>query len=93
MAFCATSWDVGSDLSTGARMHPCQTPSIGNPWLEIMRVLSKTSDPYCAFKNDRDRLRALISRDLRYVVVVLTLAISGRQIPWASFARLLGFAA
>jgi hypothetical protein len=30
--------------------------------------------PYCAFKNDRDRLLALVSRDIRKVLIVIVLA-------------------
>lgn len=35
--------------------------------------IKKNQDPYCVFKDDRMRLYALISRDLRYVAVVALL--------------------
>jgi hypothetical protein len=31
-------------------------------------------DPYCAFKNDRDRLYALVSRDVRIALVFIAAA-------------------
>ncbi|MDR6694027.1 hypothetical protein [Stenotrophomonas sp. 1337] len=33
--------------------------------------------PYCAFKNDKARLRALISRDIRFVLIAALFVISG----------------
>lgn len=32
-----------------------------------------TEGPYCAFKSDRDRLWALISRDIRLVLIAIIL--------------------
>lgn len=32
--------------------------------------------PYCRFKDDRGRLRALVSRDIRIVLVTLTLLVA-----------------
>ena len=32
---------------------------------------------YCAFKDDRGRLRALISRDVRFVLITLALICAG----------------
>lgn len=37
----------------------------------------KAPSPYCAFKNDRARLWALVSRDVRLVVVALIMALAG----------------
>ncbi|MDQ7306473.1 hypothetical protein O0J71_05950 [Stenotrophomonas sp. Sm3119] len=38
---------------------------------------SRSSDaPYCAFKDDRARLHALISRDIRFVLIAAVFAIS-----------------
>ena len=39
--------------------------------------LASRPNPYCAFRNDRDRLLALVSRDVRIVAVVLLLLIAG----------------
>jgi hypothetical protein len=50
-------------------------------------------DPYCAFRSDRERRVALISRDVRYVFVVAIVSIGGYEIPWRALARLLGYAA
>lgn len=50
----------------------------------------KTHSPYSAFKNDRARLWALVSRDVRLVVVALIIALAGApalRLPalWAFF--------
>jgi hypothetical protein len=50
-------------------------------------------DPYCAFRSDRERRVALISRDVRYVIVVAIVSIGGHEIPWRAFAQLLRNAA
>jgi hypothetical protein len=50
-------------------------------------------DPYCSFRSDRERRIALISRDLRYVLVALALAVSQGEIPWRELLRWVGFAA
>lgn len=34
------------------------------------------SSPYVAFKNDRERRRALVSRDIRWVLVAAILAVA-----------------
>lgn len=47
--------------------------------------------PYVAFKDDRERRRALVSRDVRWVLVALIIAIGG--VPssvWPAIWRLLG---
>jgi hypothetical protein len=36
-----------------------------------------TQNPYCAFKNDRERRIALLSRDIRIVIVVALTAYFG----------------
>ena len=41
------------------------------------RVPRSGEVPYCAFKDDRARLHALISRDIRIVLTTLVLALSG----------------
>lgn len=42
-------------------------------------------DPYTSFKNDRERLWALISRDLRFVVCTIAVVICAPQIAPAVF--------
>lgn len=37
--------------------------------------LGSRQSPYCAFKNDRARLWALVSRDIRWVLVIGIVAI------------------
>jgi hypothetical protein len=34
-------------------------------------------NPYCAFQNDRERRRALVSRDVRLVVIAVATAVVG----------------
>lgn len=34
-------------------------------------------DPYTSFKNDRDRLWALISRDFRFVICTVAIVVGG----------------
>ncbi len=50
-------------------------------------------DPYCSFKSDRERRIALISRDLRYVLMVGALAATHGEVPWRELLRWAGFAA
>ena len=47
---------------------------------------SAEHSPYCAFKSDRDRLWALISRDIRLVLIAITLG-AATWVPatWLSF--------
>jgi hypothetical protein len=40
------------------------------------------NDPY-KFKNDRERLYALISRDVRLVAIAVIAACAGTGIPWS----------
>ncbi|MBV6805586.1 hypothetical protein [Xanthomonas euvesicatoria] len=42
--------------------------------------------PYCAFKNDEARLHALISRDVRFVLIAAFFAVTGTRLdlPWRS---------
>lgn len=49
-------------------------------------------DPYCAFKNDKQRLRALISRDLRYAAIACAVIAGNVYVPWGTLARWLGLA-
>lgn len=38
--------------------------------------------PYCAFKDDRARLFALVSRDIRMVLMACVLVFTGTSLPW-----------
>ena len=38
--------------------------------------------PYVAFKNDRERKWALVSRDVRLVLIALILATAGNTLKW-----------
>ncbi len=50
-----------------------------------------TSEPYCRFKSDNIRLAALISRDIRKVIIAIALAAYSTTIPWSVWvAHLLG---
>ena len=42
-----------------------------------MQLPTNTKNPYCEFKNDRERRNALIARDIRIVLVALVIAASG----------------
>lgn len=54
-----------------------------------LRKLNTDADsPYCAFKNDRERKWALVSRDIRWVLVAVIFALSGVPIvEWRVFWR------
>lgn len=44
-----------------------------------------SESPYVAFKDDRERRRALVSRDVRLVLIVLLLAIGeGAALKWTA---------
>lgn len=46
--------------------------------------------PYCAFKDDRERKWALISRDIRWVLVSVVFAVGGVPIAkWHALWRLI----
>jgi hypothetical protein len=48
-----------------------------------------TDSPYCAFKDDRERKWALVSRDVRWVLVAVVFAVS--EVPalkWQALWRL-----
>lgn len=48
-------------------------------------------NPYVAFKSDRERRRALVSRDIRWVLVALILVVGGVPTSvWPAILRLLG---
>lgn len=49
-------------------------------------------DPYCAFRNDRARLLALVSRDVRYVLVIVFVLTCEYEIPWRMLTQLLRYA-
>jgi hypothetical protein len=52
---------------------------------------SRGSDPYCAFKDDRHRLWALVARDVRNVAIVGLVLVGMGHVPPAVVARLLAF--
>jgi hypothetical protein len=39
-------------------------------------------DPYCGFKNDQERRKALVSRDVRLVLIAMVCALAGGLTPW-----------
>ena len=45
-----------------------------------MQLPTNTKNPYCEFKNDRERRNALIARDIRIVLVSLVVAVSGTPV-------------
>jgi hypothetical protein len=58
-----------------------------------MTARTKKTDPYCSFQDDRRRLLALISRDIRYALVAACLALGGSGVPWAAVIKWIGLAA
>lgn len=42
---------------------------------------SGENGPYCAFKNDRARLWALVSRDIRLVLIAIIIAFVAPSVP------------
>lgn len=48
-----------------------------------------TAAPYCEFKDDRARLLALVSRDVRKVSITVVLAVTGVSLPWRGWIGLL----
>ncbi|MFG6459823.1 hypothetical protein [Roseateles sp. BYS96W] len=52
----------------------------------------RDNSPYVAFKDDRERRRALVSRDVRLVLVVLILTAGGAGLGgrWTELLRLIG---
>lgn len=44
--------------------------------------------PYCVFRNDRDRLWALVSRDVRLVLIAGIMVMSSTSIPWSKFGAI-----
>lgn len=45
--------------------------------------------PYCVFQNDRDRLWALVSRDVRLVLIAGIMVMSSTSIPWSKIRAIL----
>ena len=51
--------------------------------------------PYCAFRKDRDRLLALVSRDIRLVLIAVLVALAAPSAPallsnlWGALTRTL----
>lgn len=39
-------------------------------------------DPYCAFKDDRERRKALIARDVRLTLIGVTGTLAATAVPW-----------
>lgn len=55
-----------------------------------LRISSKVDraaehGPYCAFRSDRDRLWALISRDIRLVLIAVVIGASRIPASWLPF--------
>ncbi len=48
----------------------------------------RDDSPYCAFKNDQQRLWALVSRDIRLIVIAVVVC-SGPPITWRLLMLLL----
>ena len=48
-------------------------------------------NPYCAFQDDRERRRALVSRDVRLVAIAVATALAG--LPWAWVLQVLHWGA
>jgi hypothetical protein len=44
-------------------------------------MVKRDGNPYVSFKNDRDRLWALVSRDLRIIIVTALCAYAGLSPP------------
>ena len=44
-----------------------------------------TAAPYCAFKDDRARLFALVARDVRLLSIAIVLAVTGISLPWRTW--------
>lgn len=53
-------------------------------------VKSQQSNPYCAYRNDRYRLLAMVSRDLRLIAVAAVSAYVGSKVPWSTVAHWFG---
>lgn len=48
------------------------------------------NSPYCAFKDDRERKWALVSRDIRWVLVAVAWAVAGVPlVNWQALWRLI----
>lgn len=59
--------------------------------MSIRKIGGGPFSPYVAFKDDRERRRALVSRDIRWVLVALILAVGGVPTSvWPALRRLLG---
>jgi hypothetical protein len=62
--------------------------------LSLMFIRQPKPNPYSAFKDDRQRLRALVSRDLRLVAIAACFAIvSAGSEQWGMVMRWVGLAA
>ena len=44
-------------------------------WMNFRRLVA-TSNPYCSFRSDKERLRALVSRDIRIVLVAAAVGLT-----------------
>lgn len=45
--------------------------------------------PYCEFKDDKARLLALVSRDIRMVLVAFVVVLTGTSLPWQKWVSFL----
>lgn len=54
-------------------------------------LVTGADSPYCAFKDDQERKWALVSRDVRWVLVAVVFALSGvPAAKWQVLWRLIG---
>lgn len=53
--------------------------------MTLRKLNSGADSPYCAFKNDRERRLALVSRDIRFVLVAM---IGTSAVEWQALWRL-----
>lgn len=45
--------------------------------------------PYCKFKDDKARLLALVSRDIRIVLMACVCVLTGTSLPWHKWMSIL----
>jgi hypothetical protein len=51
-------------------------------------MTSPKGNPYCAFKDDRERTIALISKDIRWMVIAVATSTGAGSISWPMLLRL-----
>jgi len=54
------------------------------------KIARGDGNPYIAFRDDRCRMWALVSRDVRWVLVALALALGVPAAKWQALWRLIG---